>query len=163
MNLRFFTLLFQLACFVKCKRTLLELNSWELYPCSEREKKLCRPLFTSSIKREITHFRVVVVQWRQRNVQKSVLHVQSCCFAHSTHCFFDVLVAILVLRRLINNHSSSPNGALGQSSSLQRRRRRQPGRQERNRFITQNNNFARASRFFVHFFTVLARLRRENV
>ena len=31
-----------------------------------------------------------------------------------------------------------------------------------NRFITQNNNFARASRLFVHFFTVLARLRREN-
>ena len=26
----------------------------------------------------------------------------------------------------------------------------------------QNNNFARASRFFVHFFAVLARLRREN-
>ena len=31
-----------------------------------------------------------------------------------------------------------------------------------NRSVTQNNNFARASRFFVHFFTVLARLRREN-
>ena len=45
----------------------------------------------------------------------------------------------------------------------QRRRRRQPGRQKSNRFITQNNNFARASRFFVHFFTVLARLRRENL
>ena len=44
----------------------------------------------------------------------------------------------------------------------QRRRRRQLGRQKSNRFITQNNNFARASRFFVHFFTVLARLRREN-
>ena len=29
-------------------------------------------------------------------------------------------------------------------------------------FITQNNNFTRASRCFVHFFTVLARLRREN-
>ena len=29
-------------------------------------------------------------------------------------------------------------------------------------FIMQNNNFARALRFFVHFFTVLARLRREN-
>ena len=27
----------------------------------------------------------------------------------------------------------------------------------------QNNNFARASRFFVHFFAVTARLRRENV
>ena len=45
----------------------------------------------------------------------------------------------------------------------QRRRRRQPGRQKSNRFITQNNNFARASRFLVHFFTVLARLRRENL
>ena len=31
-----------------------------------------------------------------------------------------------------------------------------------NMFITQNNKFARASRFFVHFSTVLARLRREN-
>ena len=29
----------------------------------------------------------------------------------------------------------------------ERRRRRQPGRQKSNRFITQNNNFARASRF----------------
>ena len=28
--------------------------------------------------------------------------------------------------------------------------------------MMQNNNFARASRFFAHFFTVLARLRREN-
>ena len=44
----------------------------------------------------------------------------------------------------------------------ERRRRRQPGRQKSNRFIAQNNDFARASRFFVHFFTVLARLRREN-
>ena len=88
MNLRFFTLLFQLACFVKCKQTLLELNSWELYPSSEKERKLCRALFKSSIKREITHFHVVVVQWRQRNVQQSVLPLQSCCFAHLTHCFF---------------------------------------------------------------------------
>ena len=29
-------------------------------------------------------------------------------------------------------------------------------------FIKQNNNFARASRFFVHFFAVVARLRRET-
>ena len=35
-------------------------------------------------------------------------------------------------------------------------------KQKSNRFITQNNNFARATRFFVHFFTVLVRLRREN-
>ena len=40
----------------------------------------------------------------------------------------------------------------------QRRRRRQIGRQKSNMFITQNNKFARASHFFVHVFTVLARL-----
>ena len=31
-----------------------------------------------------------------------------------------------------------------------------------NWFNKQNNNFARASHFFVHFFPVFARLRREN-
>ena len=31
-----------------------------------------------------------------------------------------------------------------------------------NRFIKQNLKFARVSRFFVHFFAVTARLRREN-
>ena len=30
------------------------------------------------MKREIRHFHVVVVQTRERNVQKSVMHVQSC-------------------------------------------------------------------------------------
>ena len=42
-------------------------------------------------KREIRDFHAVVVQWRPRNVQNSVLHVQSCCFANQTYCFFDVL------------------------------------------------------------------------
>ena len=41
-----------------------------------------------------------------------------------------------------------------------RRRRRQRERQKSNRFrFKQNNNFARASRFFVHFFAVVAWLR----
>ena len=39
-------------------------------------------VFKSSTKREIRHFRVVVVPWRQRNVQKSVIHVPSCCFTN---------------------------------------------------------------------------------
>ena len=34
--------------------------------------------------------------------------------------------------------------------------------QKNNRFYKQNDNFARASHFFVHFFPVFARLRREN-
>ena len=40
-------------------------------------------------------FHVVVVQRRLRNVQKSVMHVQSCCFAHLNQLFF-VFVAVPV-------------------------------------------------------------------
>ena len=61
---------------------LLELNSKRLYRRSRKEKQSRSLVFTLSIKREIRHFHVVVVQWRQRNVQKSVMHVQSCCFAY---------------------------------------------------------------------------------
>ena len=42
----------------------------------------------------IRHFHVVVVWWRQQNVQISVMHVQICC------CSFDVLVAAVVDRIL---------------------------------------------------------------
>ena len=59
----------------------LELNSKGLYQSSGKEKESCCLVFPSSTKREIRHFHVVVVQRRQRNVQKSVMHVQSCCFA----------------------------------------------------------------------------------
>ena len=38
-------------------------------------------MFPFSTKHEIRHFHVVVVQQRLRNVQKSVMHVQSCCCA----------------------------------------------------------------------------------
>ena len=53
--------------------------------------------FSFSNERKIWLFHVVVVQGRQRNVQKSVMHVQSCCFAHYTYCFFDVPVAVVVV------------------------------------------------------------------
>ena len=53
-------------------------------------------MFRSSIKRELDwHFQVVVVhalQSRQRNVQKSVIHVQSYCLL-----LFAVLVAVGVV------------------------------------------------------------------
>ena len=47
----------------------------------------------------------------------------------------------------------------------QRRRRRQQERQQKQKTIGldgQNNNFARASRFFAHFLAFVARLRRET-
>ena len=38
--------------------------------------------FRFSSKLNIWSFHVVVVKEQQRNVQKRVMHVQSCCFAH---------------------------------------------------------------------------------
>ena len=61
--------------------------SWILKDCikvQEKKKESCCLGFPSSTKREIRHFHVVVVKRRLRNVQKikSVMHVQSCCFAN---------------------------------------------------------------------------------
>ena len=66
--------LFHLVQFVKCWQML---NSKGLYRSSGKEKE-SRLVFTSSTKRKIRHFHVVVVQSRQ----KSVMHVQICCFAN---------------------------------------------------------------------------------
>ena len=73
--------LFQFAENVKCRQISLDLISWGPHLSLERERKFLRRLFTSSIKREIRHFHVVVMQQRRRNVQKGVMHVQTCCFA----------------------------------------------------------------------------------
>ena len=43
-------------------------------------------MFTSSTKRESRHFHIVVLQWRQRNVQKSVMQVQRCRFDNLSSC-----------------------------------------------------------------------------
>ena len=59
----------------------LEFNSKGLYQSLGKEKKSCCLVFPSSINKEFRNFHVVVVQRRQRNLQKSVMHVQSCCFA----------------------------------------------------------------------------------
>ena len=56
--------------FVKCRRILLELNSEGRFPSSEREIKFRRCLFTYSIRREIRHFHVVVVQKRAKKCTK---------------------------------------------------------------------------------------------
>ena len=67
--------LFQLVQFVKCWQMFLELNSWRLYRSSEKEEESRCLVSMSSTKREIRHFHVVVVQWRQRNVQKGTCRV----------------------------------------------------------------------------------------
>ena len=62
---------------------------------------------------------------------------------------------------------NTPRASLDRASLVNRdfkiqRRGRQQERQKNNKFNKQNNNFASASRFFVHFFARFARLRREN-
>ena len=75
----------------------MELNSKGLHQSSGKEKESCCLLFSSSTKREIRQFHVVFVKRRQRNVQKSVMHVQSCCFHCLNLLFFVVLVAVVVV------------------------------------------------------------------
>ena len=70
----------------------LELISWGPHSSLERERKFHRRLFTFSTKRKIRHFHVVVVLQQQRNVEKSVMHVQTCCFDVSLFAV-DVVVA----------------------------------------------------------------------
>ena len=43
---------------------------------------------TSSTKRRIGRFHIVVVQWTS-------VDLQSCCFAHKTNCFFCVVVVVV--------------------------------------------------------------------
>ena len=84
-----FTAIIPTTYFVKCtRRTLLKLNFKWPYSRSEREIKFRRCLFTSPLKREIRHFHVEVVQKQERNVQKNVMHVQSCCLLIKPFVFF---------------------------------------------------------------------------
>ena len=54
--------LFQSAENVKCRRISQALISWQPQSSLERERKIRRRLCKSSIKREIRHFHVVIVQ-----------------------------------------------------------------------------------------------------
>ena len=70
--------LFRLAHFVKCWRFFLPLNSWGLFPGSEKERKIRRHTFTFFVKR----CRIHVI------VRKSVMHVHGCCFAPKTFYYY---------------------------------------------------------------------------
>ena len=81
--------------------TFFGLNSKARYLSLEKEKKetLCVS-FTYSVKRarENRKFHVVVVQGWLKNVQKSVIHVQSCCFTD-----INLLLFLAVLRRCLSS------------------------------------------------------------
>ena len=65
--------------FVKFWQMFLELNSKGMHQSSGKQKGSFCLMFPSSTKRDFKHLHVIVVQWRQRNVQKGVMHVHCCC------------------------------------------------------------------------------------
>ena len=50
--------------------TFPEVEFLRVYPCSNREREICRRMSTSSIKRRIGRFHVVVVQWTSKKCTK---------------------------------------------------------------------------------------------
>ena len=71
-----------------CFRTVSSVSNIELLNSKDcikvlgKEKESPCLVVLSSTKREISHFYGLVVQRQQRNVQESVMHMQSCCFAN---------------------------------------------------------------------------------
>ena len=49
----------------------------------EKEKENFCVVYSKKWAREIRKFPVAVLQWWQRNVQKSLMQMQSCCFANN--------------------------------------------------------------------------------
>ena len=80
------------------EKNALELNSTGLYESLGKEEEYRCLVFPSSTKREIRRLHVVVVQRGLKEMyQKSVIHVQSCCFANLNRIiitFFGVLVSV---------------------------------------------------------------------
>ena len=74
--------LFQFALLLKRKEFWSELKRGERARVQTEMVEFIALPFPFSSKLKIWSFHVVVMQGRQRNVQKSVMHVQSCCFAH---------------------------------------------------------------------------------
>ena len=66
----------------------MELNSEGLCRRSGKKKESRYLVFASSTKSEIRHFHFVDVQRRQRNVQKRVMHLQSCGSAKENQLLF---------------------------------------------------------------------------
>ena len=77
-----FPRLFHLGWFVKCWQLFWIWILKDFIKVEEKKNKVVVLCYRPQKKREIRHFHVVVVQRRLRNGQKSVMHVQSCCFAN---------------------------------------------------------------------------------
>ena len=75
----------------------LELNSTQLYQSSGKEKKVV--VLCSRPRQNVNSgtFTLSSDNDGKEMYKKSVMHVQSCCFANQTYCFFAVLLAVRVV------------------------------------------------------------------
>ena len=75
----------------------LELNSKQLYRSSGKEEKVV--VLCSRLRQNVNSgtFTLLSGNDGKEMYNKSVMHVQSCCFANQTYCFFAVLVAVRVV------------------------------------------------------------------
>ena len=99
--------------FVKCKQTLLALNSYsELHPISDGERKFCCHLFPFSETMKSDIFTSTPCSEGKGIHKKSVLHVQSCCFSHKnitgqfnyqTDQYYNYFLTFLLLSLLFLN------------------------------------------------------------
>ena len=97
-SFQFFLPSYQVTQLLKSREISLELKRGDPYTLVQGEKVRFIVLpFPFSSQLKIGSFHVVVVQGRQRNVKKSVMPVQSCCFAHKIYCIFDVPVVVTVV------------------------------------------------------------------
>ena len=87
-----------------------------------RERNLSCRLFTSSIKREIRHFPVVVVQWRQRNVQK-----KRDARAELLFCLFKLLLFLTFSLSSPSWHLKVPNDSQCTEAPSPRKKLESPG------------------------------------
>ena len=82
-NRLFYDSVSHVALFLKRREIWLELKRGDCALVqTEMVDKFIALQFPFSSKLKIWSFHVVVVQGLQRNVQISVMHVQSCCFSH---------------------------------------------------------------------------------
>ena len=97
----FFSPLSQVAQLLKKKRAFtLEMKRGDRHRIQTEMMEYIGLPFPYSDKLKIWSFHVVVAQGQQRNEQKSVLHVQSCCFAHLTYCLTFPLPSQLCFREV---------------------------------------------------------------
>ena len=75
----------------------LELNFKQLYQSSGKEEKVV--VLCSRLRQNVSSgtFTLLSGNDGKEMYKKSVMHVQSCCFANQTYRFFAVLVAVRVV------------------------------------------------------------------